>query len=216
MENERKKIYDFLKSKKHITTTPYNEWVVKYFSDTEGAKKIFDFLSKKKYYTNPIEDFYKKYCCDLEWAKKTSYCTIQPKPEEIKKPFTPEEKTISTTQQQQNLVNKGYFIGITGPNKNGVDGTPNKNTKEAQHALDSGIDAVSYNTIYKELHPESVADIERIFGKQEPKRISNNTETEIQKTKVTPLTQNKVEQKPIEKTQTQRARVIKTINPNDW
>lgn len=216
MENERKKIYDFLKSKKHITTTPYNEWVVKYFSDTEGAKKIFDFLSKKKYYTNPIEDFYKKYCCDLEWAKKTSYCTIQPKPEEIKKDNTPEEKTISTTQQQQNLVNKGYFIGITGPNKNGVDGTPNKNTKEAQHALDSGIDAVTYNTIYKEKHPESVADIERIFGKQEPKRISNNTETEIQKTKVTPLTQSKVDQKPQEKTQVKINRVIKTINPNNW
>lgn len=221
MLENRKKIYKVLeKDGRTKQFKDENTFIQRYFRDETSVSEIWNYLKKNKHLTGnrkgkvyvdyDLKKFYVKYCCDLEWAKKTNYCVTE------KKPVAPEEKTISTTQQQQNLVNKGYFIGITGPNKNGVDGTPNKNTKEAQHALDSGIDAVSYNTIYKELHPESVADIERIFGKQEPKRISNNTETEIQKTKVTPLTQNKVEQKPIEKTQTQRSRVIKTINPNNW
>jgi hypothetical protein len=223
MEIERKNIYDFLKSKKHITTTPYNEWVVKYFSDTEGAKKIFDFLSKKKYYTNPIEDFYKKYCCDLEWAKTTNYCVGGDKPEEQE--YTPEEKTISTTQQQQNLVNKGYFIGTSGPNKNGVDGIPGKKTKEAQHALDSGIDAVSYNTIYKQQNPDLTQTIENLFGKQEPKQIQtggqtqgsqNQTGGQAQGSSTQTVTQPQNSLTPQQKAQVQKARVIKTIHPKNW
>jgi hypothetical protein len=213
MEIERKNIYDFLKSKKHITTTPYNEWVVKYFSDTEGAKKIFDFLSKKKYYTNPIEDFYKKYCCDLEWAKTTNYCVGGDKPEEQE--YTPEEKTISITQQQQNLVNKGYFIGTSGPNKNGVDGVPGKKTEYAQHALDSGIDSTTYNNIYKQQNPDLVQTIENIFGKQTPNEIPDNPK---------PKPKDDSDNKKVQpddgfnnkKTQVKTNRVIKTINPNNW
>jgi hypothetical protein len=213
MEIERKNIYDFLKSKKHITTTPYNEWVVKYFSDTEGAKKIFDFLSKKKYYTNPIEDFYKKYCCDLEWAKTTNYCAGKTKPKEQE--YTPEEKTISITQQQQNLVNKGYFIGTSGPNKNGVDGIPGKKTKEAQHALDSGIDSTTYNNNYKQLYPDLAQTIENIFGKQTPKEIPDNSKPkpkdDSDNKKVLP-NDNTVNKK----VEVQKNRVIKTIHPNNW
>ena len=213
MEIERKNIYDFLKSKKHITTTPYNEWVVKYFSDTEGAKKIFDFLSKKKYYTNPIEDFYKKYCCDLEWAKTTNYCVGGDKPEEQE--YTPEEKTISITQQQQNLVAKGYFIGTSGPNKNGVDGIPGKKTKEAQHALDSGIDAVSYNTIYKQQNPDLTQTIENLFGKQTPNEIPDNPKLQPKDDSDNKKVQPK-DDSDNKKAQIKTNRVIKTINPNDF
>jgi hypothetical protein len=213
MEIERKNIYDFLKSKKHITTTPYNEWVVKYFSDTEGAKKIFDFLSKKKYYTNPIEDFYKKYCCDLEWAKTTNYCVGGDKPEEQE--YTPEEKTISITQQQQNLVAKGYFIGTSGPNKNGVDGIPGKKTKEAQHALDSGIDAVSYNTIYKQQNPDLTQTIENLFGKQTPNEIPDNPKLQPKDDSNNKKVQPK-DDSDNKRAQVQKARVIKTIHPKNW
>jgi hypothetical protein len=213
MEIERKNIYDFLKSKKHITTTPYNEWVVKYFSDTEGAKKIFDFLSKKKYYTNPIEDFYKKYCCDLEWAKTTNYCVGGDKPEEQE--YNPEEKTISITQQQQNLVAKGYFIGTSGPNKNGVDGTPGKKTKEAQHALDSGIDAVSYNTIYKQQNPDLTQTIENLFGKQTPNEIPDNPKLQPKDDSNNKKVQPK-DDSDNKRAQVQKARVIKTIHPKNW
>jgi hypothetical protein len=83
---------------------------------------------------------------------------------------TPLEKTISTTQQQQNLVNKGYFIGTTGPNKNGVDGVPNEKTRIAQHAFDSGIEAVTFNNISIQQKPELATDIERIFGKPQVKK----------------------------------------------
>jgi hypothetical protein len=213
MENERKKIYDFLKSKKHITTTPYNEWVVKYFSDTEGAKKIFDFLSKKKYYTNPIEDFYKKYCCDLEWAKTTNYCVGGDKPEEQE--YNPEEKTISITQQQQNLVDKGYFIGTSGPNKNGVDGTLGEKTQYAQHALDSGIDAKTYNNTYKQLYPDLTQTIENLFGKQTPNEIPDNPKLQPKDDSNNKKVQPK-DDSDNKKVQVKTNRVIKTINPNNW
>jgi hypothetical protein len=213
MEIERKNIYDFLKSKKHITTTPYNEWVVKYFSDTEGAKKIFDFLSKKKYYTNPIEDFYKKYCCDLEWAKTTNYCVGGDKPEEQE--YNPEEKTISITQQQQNLVAKGYFIGTSGPNKNGVDGTPGKKTQYAQHALDSGIDATTYNNIYKQQNPDLTQTIENLFGKQTPNEIPDNPKLQPKDDSNNKKVQPKDDSNN-KKVQVKTNRVIKTINPNNW
>lgn len=83
MENERQKIYDFLKSKKIITTTQYPEWKTKYFSSETGVIKVFNYLKDKKYYTLSLNDFYSKYACDLTWAKTTQYCggtTIPPKP----------------------------------------------------------------------------------------------------------------------------------------
>jgi hypothetical protein len=213
MEIDREKLYTFLLSKKIITTTPKNEWVVKYFSNAEGVKKIFDFLSKKKYYTDTIGKFYLKYCCDLEWAKTTNYCVGGDKPEEQE--YTPEEKTISITQQQQNLVNKGYFIGTSGPNKNGVDGIPGKKTKEAQHALDSGIDSTSYNNIYKKQNPDLAQTVENIFGKQTPKEIPDNSKPkpkdDSDNKKVLP-DDNSVNKKA----QVQKARVIKTIHPKNW
>lgn len=91
--------------------------------------------------------------------------------EKVKKlDYTPLEKTISIIQQQQNLVNKGYFIGTTGPNKNGVDGVPNEKTRFAQHAFDSGIEAATFNNISVQLNPELATDIERIFGKPQVKK----------------------------------------------
>jgi hypothetical protein len=74
MENNRQKIYDFLKDKKAITTTSYPDWKSKYFSSESGVVKVFDYLKEKKYYTLSLNDFYKKYACDLLWANKSQYC----------------------------------------------------------------------------------------------------------------------------------------------
>ena len=74
MEENRQKIYDFLKTKKIITTTSYTDWKSKYFSSESGVVKVFDYLKEKKYYTLSLNDFYVKYCCDLSWAKKSTYC----------------------------------------------------------------------------------------------------------------------------------------------
>jgi hypothetical protein len=113
------------------------------------------------------------------------------------------------------LVNKGYFIGTSGPNKNGVDGIPGKKTKEAQHALDSGIDSTTYNNNYKQLYPDLAQTIENIFGKQTPKEIPDNSKPkpkdDSDNKKVLP-NDNTVNKK----VEVQKNRVIKTIHPKNW
>jgi hypothetical protein len=124
-------------------------------------------------------------------------------------------ETNSIEQQQQNLVDKGYFIGTSGPNKNGVDGIPGKKTEYAQHALNSGIDSSTYNNIYKQQNPDLVQTIENIFGKQTPKEIPDNSKPkpkdDSDNKKVLP-DDNSVNKKA----QVQKARVIKTIHPKNW
>jgi len=164
----------------------------------EQRKKFYDKISEKMD-IGSYEDFEKR--------------LSQPQPKEQE--YTPEEKTISITQQQQNLVSKGYFIGTSGPNKNGVDGIPGKKTKEAQHALDSGIDSTSYNNIYKQQNPDLAQTVENIFGKQTPKEIPDNSKPkpkdDSDNKKVLP-DDNSVNKKA----QVQKARVIKTIHPKNW
>lgn len=227
MLSNRQKIYKVLQ--KDGRTNNYaneNAFFQKYFINEDSVLDLYNFLISHNHKTGNLigqryvdydkTTFFKKYACDLEWAKKTSYCTIQPKPEEIKKDNTPEEKTISTTQQQQNLVDKGYFIGTSGPNKNGVDGVPGKKTQYAQHALDSGIDSATYNNIYKQQNPDLTQTIENLFGKQTPKEIPNNTGKQTQDGSAQTVTQPQNSPTPQQKAQVQKARVIKTINPNDW
>jgi len=164
----------------------------------EQRKKFYDKISEKMD-IGSYEDFEKR--------------LSQPQPEEQE--YTPEEKTISITQQQQNLVSKGYFIGTSGPNKNGVDGTPGKNTQYAQHALDSGIDATTYNHNYKQLYPDLTQTIENLFGKQTPNEIPDNPKLkpkdDSDNKKVLP-NDNTVNKK----VEVQKNRVIKTIHPNNW
>jgi hypothetical protein len=132
-----------------------------------------------------------------------------------KKPQENVETDSGITQQQQNLVNKGYFIGTSGPNKNGVDGTPGKNTQYAQHALDSGIDATTYNNNYKQLYPDLTQTIENLFGKQTPNEIPDNPKPQPEDDSNNKKVQPK-DDSDNKKVQVQKARVIKTIHPKNW
>jgi len=191
----------------------YTQFISTYFTNEVDFKKLYDMLVGDKAYTKSLENFYSSMACDLEWAKTTNYCAGKTKPKEQE--YTPEEKTISITQQQQNLVNKGYFIGTSGPNKNGVDGVPGKKTEYAQHALDSGIDSTTYNNIYKQQNPDLAQTIENIFGKQTPNEIPDNPKPkpkdDSDNKKVLP-NDNSVNKK----VEVQKARVIKTIHPKNW
>ena len=124
-------------------------------------------------------------------------------------------ETNSIEQQQQNLVDKGYFIGTSGPNKNGVDGIPGKKTEYAQHALNSGIDSSTYNNIYKQKNPELTQTIENLFGKQTPKEIPNNPKPQPEDDSNNKKVQPK-DDSDNKKVQVQKARVIKTIHPKNW
>jgi hypothetical protein len=164
----------------------------------EQRKKFYDKISEKMD-IGSYEDFEKR--------------LSQPQPEEQE--YTPEEKTISITQQQQNLVSKGYFIGTSGDNENGVDGTPGKNTQYAQHALDSGIDATTYNNNYKQLYPDLTQTIENLFGKQTPNEIPDNPKLQPKDDSDNKKVQPK-DDSDNKKAQIKTNRVIKTINPNDF
>ena len=185
----------------------YTQFISTYFTNEVDFKKLYDMLVGDKAYTKSLENFYSSMACDLEWAKKTKYCSGSSAKNQT--------DNISVTQQQQNLVNKGYFIGTSGPNKNGVDGVFGKKTKEAQHALDSGIDSTSYNNIYKQQNPDLVQTIENIFGKQTPKEIPDNTKPQPEDDSNNKKVQPK-DDSDNKKVQVQKARVIKTIHPKNW
>ena len=185
----------------------YTQFISTYFTNEIDFKKLYDMLVGDKAYTKSLENFYSSMACDLEWAKKTKYCSGSSAKNQT--------DNISVTQQQQNLVNKGYFIGTSGPNKNGVDGVFGKKTKEAQHALDSGIDSTSYNNIYKQQNPDLVQTIENIFGKQVPKEISDNPKPQPEDDSNNKKVQPK-DDSDNKKVQVQKARVIKTIHPKNW
>jgi hypothetical protein len=218
MLENRKKIYKVLeKDGRTKQFKDENAFIQRYFRDETSVSEIWDYLKKNKHLTGnrkgkvyvdyDLKKFYVKYCCDLEWAKKTKYCSGSSAKNQT--------DNISVTQQQQNLVNKGYFIGTSGPNKNGVDGVFGKKTKEAQHALDSGIDSTSYNNIYKQQNPDLVQTIENMFGKQVPKEISDNPKPQPEDDSNNKKVQPK-DDSDNKKVQVQKARVIKTIHPKNW
>ena len=138
-----------------------------------------------------------------------------------------EKKTTnksSVIKKQENLVGKGYFIGTSGPNKNGVDGVEGNKTKYAQHALDSGIDASTYNYYWKQQNPELTQTIEGLFGKQEPKQTQTSGQGQGSQTQTSGQGQGSQTQTSGQaqggSTQTggqvQKSRVIKTIHPKNW
>lgn len=59
-----------------------------------------------------------------------------------------------TAEIQQDLVNSGYYIGNTGPNKDGVDGIMGPKTRTALKKKQEGVTAVDYNASYGYPYPK--------------------------------------------------------------
>jgi hypothetical protein len=81
-DRSKKKDGDYL-----VTTINFNDWAKKYFANETTVSNMYDILTSECYndatppkidsyyfYSKTIEDFYQKYCCDLDWAKSKSYC----------------------------------------------------------------------------------------------------------------------------------------------
>ena len=106
-----------------------------------------------------------------------------------------QQNTTPTKQIQQDLVNKGYFIGTSGPNKNGVDGVLGKKTKMALNASKT-MGPTTYNNSYKETYSEEAAAIDKLFPTQSGGQVQGG---------------------PIKSVSApQKAKVIKTIHPKNW
>lgn len=117
MLKERKKIYSYLKGKRIITTTSEEDWINKWFADESKTNQLFDYLSKKKYYTDSRQDFYKKYACDLDWAKKLNYCGGD-ESSSVKDEYVGSYKTETTPEENFEIIKKSgeYFVSARGEN----------------------------------------------------------------------------------------------------
>lgn len=55
-------------------TGEYLDFIKRFFSDENGTKLLYNSLLKFGDYSQTISEWYKQFCCDLPWAKKTQYC----------------------------------------------------------------------------------------------------------------------------------------------
>ena len=83
MEKNRIKYFQFLKSNNHLPNDiDFGGFNKLYFKDEPTVKKFYDWSISTKQskdknyycYEDTITQFYNDYCCDLSWAKKTTYC----------------------------------------------------------------------------------------------------------------------------------------------
>lgn len=100
MLKDRVNLYHILVDAKFITTTLYPDWSQKYFSSEEGVVNLFKILEKYKFYTNPINEFFKKYACDL--FPNSKYCGGQ----------STQSQNTQTNQTQQDVKYDAPMNGV--------------------------------------------------------------------------------------------------------
>jgi hypothetical protein len=72
MEEKRIKLYQGMKS--DGLTKTYRQFITTYFSNSQGVDKLYNALIDGGDFDKSLKVFYEKFCCDLDWAKKTTYC----------------------------------------------------------------------------------------------------------------------------------------------
>lgn len=84
MDENRLGLYQFLLDEGRLPSSikNYSDFKRGYFDKESTVERFWNFLTSTKqkvrkkeyYYKKPLPEFYKSYCCDLEWAKSTTYC----------------------------------------------------------------------------------------------------------------------------------------------
>ena len=87
----------------------YETWISTNFNNSTSFEDFYLKLIKMEFIANfSLEQFYTKYACDLEWAKKSIYCKTENKPvvskDDTKKP-TPKDDN-----KQQDTIPKIEYI----------------------------------------------------------------------------------------------------------
>jgi len=75
METNRIALYQGLKEDEEYNKS-FSEFIEQYFSNSSEVNVLYNLLIDNGDYTKTLKDFYKKYVCDLEWAKTTDYCKV--------------------------------------------------------------------------------------------------------------------------------------------
>lgn len=121
MEEKRIALYQKLKEQEFYTKS-YSEFIQQFFTSTEKTDKLFDACITNETFTKPKKVWYEKFCCDLDWAKTTTYCggtpviPPTPDPDEKKKTNDPTPKKTttstcpSTTATEDDVKNGKEFI----------------------------------------------------------------------------------------------------------
>ena len=93
----------------------YETWISLNFNNSTSFEDFYLKLSKMEFIKSEfsLEQFYTKYACDLEWAKKTIYCKTEKKPvvpkDDTKKPITPKDD-----DKKQDTIPKIEYIYTSG------------------------------------------------------------------------------------------------------
>ena len=69
----RRNLYLAFVDKKLITDTLFNEWIEQTFGTEEDIIKLYQYMNKQGWYTKDVNQFFKKYACDLYRTSK--YCS---------------------------------------------------------------------------------------------------------------------------------------------
>lgn len=103
MEKNRIQLFQYLKPNNYITQKNVDEFKRVYFGKDDGTKTLWEYMTSTQnpkkngfLYSDTLESFYKLYCCDLEWAKTTSYCGGN------------NNTTIDPNSERQKNINKNY------------------------------------------------------------------------------------------------------------
>jgi hypothetical protein len=77
-DNNRMKIFNILKNR-NIGVTTYDEFKTKYFETQDKTDSFFNMLKEKKWIVSAdLNDFYKTFACDLDWAlNKIDVCMLE-------------------------------------------------------------------------------------------------------------------------------------------
>jgi hypothetical protein len=73
MEEKRIALYQLMIGNETYTKD-YASFEAQFFTNEAQTKKLWAFLLQNLMFTKTLKEFYTKFCCDLEWAKTTSYC----------------------------------------------------------------------------------------------------------------------------------------------
>lgn len=96
----------------------FQDWESHNFSSHENVEKTLNKLKDKKILSSDwtIEQFYKKFTCDLGWAKNTTYCGGTTTPPTSTDDYVGSYKTETTPEENFEITKKSgeYFVSARG------------------------------------------------------------------------------------------------------
>jgi hypothetical protein len=123
MLENREKLFETLKKQKLSASVDSNAFINRFFNNEKNVLGLYTALKGKKYTQGkykgqPLIDyneneFFKKYACDLAWAKTTNYCSSQQTPKQTTADWSsyPCVVSLANSKGVKIDINGAYLIG---------------------------------------------------------------------------------------------------------